>query len=232
MTSPAGPHATGSRDGFVGFATGVARLVVASHVAPFLPEGHPWRLWSTSDVTEPRPWPVAELAPACVVSVSAAVGPALNELAATAETDGLRVQRYQDAAGLPACMIAAERFDGDEMMLETLRVLGWRGLGVLTGGRLDAGAKALDLLGAWPFPLPVAFVTGQPVDGVGCVLHVKVECAGTPHGALRRRLPSVLATFVARSAAHDVSVAVGPWVSHRPPPVVHLGRRRRRRPAA
>ena len=103
------------------------------------------------------------------------------------------------------------------------------GRGCADGSATQHGASALDLLGGWPFPLPVAVMTAQPVDGLGCVLQVRVECAGATHGALRRRFPAVQARFVARSAVHRVAVSVGPWTGQRPPRVVRLGWRPRRR---
>lgn len=228
MTTQADAREHDPRDGLRGFATKVARLVVAQHLAQYLPDGHTVRTWAAPRRRRAAAWPDGELAPACVVSVTAPPEAALEELAAIAAAGGLRVQRYVDAAGRPACTIAAERFDGDEMLLETLRVVGWRAASAAVGRRLHDGVPALDVLGSWPFPVPVANVIGETVDGLGCSLHVRVECAGTPHGALRRRLPAVLSRFVARSAACGVSVAVGPWGTHRPVPVIRLGRRRER----
>lgn len=230
MTTPVEEPRPAREGGLLWFVTRVARALVAQHGAVHLPPGHPWREWAAPDAADLLPWPVAEQSPTCVLTVSAYALQAVEALAQVAEADGLRVTRYADAAGQPACSIAAERFDGDEMALDAIEALGWRAVDRLVGGRLDPSATTLDPLAGWPFPVPVANVNAEPVDGVGCVLHVRVENAWTGHDALRRRFPAVLARFVAVSAAHDVSVAVGSWGSHRPVPVIELGRRRKRRP--
>ncbi|GCD19837.1 hypothetical protein CTKZ_13990 [Cellulomonas algicola] len=190
-------------------ATDAARAVVADRVAPSLPVGHPWRSWSGLDAGGPRPWPSAMTSPACLVSVAAAVGPALDVFAGVAAAAGLRVERTAGAGGVPVCTVRGPR-------ASVGGVLGEVALAAVVAAELPV-----------PFVATAVHVRGHAVDGSTCVLRVEVEDHDAERDGFRRRLVDVLERFVEASAAHGVRVEVSPWEDRRPPTVVHVGRRPR-----